>query len=169
MNPNPRWRRTEQDQPAQPAFAPRCPATRTVAPYSPSPKRSTAATARSAAAVASSAFHNAHQPEGDLNERDQFTRVSTVRGARSDRIQTTSRPPVNAVNQAMYREIEELFPDLDRFLPGAKINVLTRAGKHFCAGNDLEEFATVTSENTGRSQTRRDAPQASGPASVRCP
>jgi transposase-like protein len=38
-----------QQRPAQPAFTPGCPASRTVAPYSPSPKRSTAATARSVA------------------------------------------------------------------------------------------------------------------------
>jgi len=50
---NTRSRRIEQDRPAQPAFAPGCPASRTVAPYSPSPKRSTAATARSADALAS--------------------------------------------------------------------------------------------------------------------
>ena len=67
-----------------------------------------------------------------LEERD---RIATVR---------LSRPPVNAVNQEMYREIEQLFSRAD--LPGDVV-VLTSEGKHFCAGNDLEEFGTLTPAN----------------------
>jgi enoyl-CoA hydratase len=66
-----------------------------------------------------------------------------------DRIATVwlSRPPVNAVNQEMYREIAALFGDPGQ-LPGAKAIVLAGQGKHFCAGNDLEEFTTLRPENS---------------------
>jgi enoyl-CoA hydratase len=67
----------------------------------------------------------------------------------ADRIATVTldRPPVNAVNQRMYREIQRLFSDPDTFLPGASVVVLVAAGTHFCAGNDLGEFETMTSAN----------------------
>lgn len=68
-----------------------------------------------------------------IEERD---RITTVR---------MSRPPVNAVNQAMYREIEQLFSSAD--LPGDVV-VLASDGKHFCAGNDLVEFSTLTPANS---------------------
>jgi enoyl-CoA hydratase len=58
-----------------------------------------------------------------------------------------SRPPVNAVNQEMYREIEALFGDPGQ-LAGAKVIVLTGQGKHFCAGNDLREFTTLRPGNS---------------------
>ena len=57
-----------------------------------------------------------------------------------------SRPPVNAVNQAMYREIKALFND-PGLLDGAKVIVLAGQGRHFCAGNDIGEFATLRPEN----------------------
>jgi enoyl-CoA hydratase len=59
-----------------------------------------------------------------------------------------SRPPVNAVNQAMYREIKVLFDDPTQIDGGVKVIVLTGNGRHFCAGNDLGEFATLTPENS---------------------
>lgn len=59
-----------------------------------------------------------------------------------------SRPPVNAVNQEMYREIKALFDDPGQFGGGVKVVVLTGDGKHFCAGNDLAEFATLTPDNS---------------------
>lgn len=58
-----------------------------------------------------------------------------------------ARPPVNAVSQEMYREIKRLFDDLSPLGTGIKAIVLAGEGRHFCAGNDLEEFATLTPEN----------------------
>lgn len=60
---------------------------------------------------------------------------------------TLDRPPVNAVDLVMYREIRDLFVDIDRIGPGVRAVVLTGAGKHFCAGNDLDDFATMDSDN----------------------
>jgi enoyl-CoA hydratase len=57
------------------------------------------------------------------------------------------RPPVNAVSVEMYREIHHVFATLDTWCPQARVVVLTGHGRHFCAGNDLDEFATMTTEN----------------------
>jgi enoyl-CoA hydratase len=67
----------------------------------------------------------------------------------SDRIATVvlNRPPVNAVNQRMYRELHRLFGSTDEFLPDASVAVVVAEGRHFCAGNDLNEFATMNSAN----------------------
>ena len=59
-----------------------------------------------------------------------------------------SRPPVNAVNQAMYAEILELFTHLDELLPDAAVVILRGEGRHFSAGNDLGEFMTLTATNS---------------------
>jgi enoyl-CoA hydratase len=58
-----------------------------------------------------------------------------------------NRPPANAIDRALYMDIAELFSKPDRIGPGLKAIVLTGRGKHFCAGNDLDEFATMTPEN----------------------
>ena len=58
-----------------------------------------------------------------------------------------ARPPVNAVDQAMYREIAELFSDIDMVGEDVRAVVLAGNGPHFCGGNDLDEFATMTPEN----------------------
>jgi enoyl-CoA hydratase len=58
-----------------------------------------------------------------------------------------NRPPVNAVNQRMYRELHRLFSQTDRFMPDASVVVVVADGPHFCAGNDLNEFASMTSAN----------------------
>jgi enoyl-CoA hydratase len=58
------------------------------------------------------------------------------------------RSPVNAVTQDMYGEIIELFTSTDSYLDGARAIVLTGTGKHFCGGNDLAEFQTLTPENS---------------------
>lgn len=58
-----------------------------------------------------------------------------------------NRPPANAVNRDMYCEIAELFRNIDRIGPNVRSVVLSGEGKHFCAGNDLDEFATMTPEN----------------------
>jgi enoyl-CoA hydratase len=59
------------------------------------------------------------------------------------------RPPVNAVNQQMYGEIRRFFTRLDVHLAGARVVVLTGQGKHFCGGNDLQEFQTMDPANAG--------------------
>lgn len=57
------------------------------------------------------------------------------------------RPPVNAVNGAMYLEIKRFFDDVESHLPGARVIVLRGRGRHFCGGNDLAEFQTMTPAN----------------------
>jgi enoyl-CoA hydratase len=71
---------------------------------------------------------------------------------------TLDRPPVNAVSQQMYEDIRILFGRFDELVPTAKAVVLRGAGKHFCAGNDLEEFMTLDETNAaGRMRVVRDA------------
>jgi enoyl-CoA hydratase len=65
-----------------------------------------------------------------------------------------ARPPANAVDRDMYIEIATLFRDPDAMLPGLQAIVLSGEGKHFCAGNDLDEFATMTPDN-GDERMRR--------------
>lgn len=60
---------------------------------------------------------------------------------------TLDRPPVNAFDREMYMEIAELFRNPDVMGGDLRAIVLTGTGKHFCAGNDLIEFATMTPEN----------------------
>ena len=58
-----------------------------------------------------------------------------------------ARPPANAVDRDMYIEIKALFSRPDEIGPGLQAIVLSGEGKHFCAGNDLDEFATMTPDN----------------------
>jgi enoyl-CoA hydratase len=58
-----------------------------------------------------------------------------------------NRPPVNAVDLAFYGEIQYFFSNLTEFLPEARALVVTGQGKHFCAGNDLADFQTMTPDN----------------------
>lgn len=68
------------------------------------------------------------------------------------------RPPVNAVSQDMYVEIRELFSRADEYLPGIAVVILRGEGKHFSAGNDLDEFQSLTSRNSpGRMKMVREA------------
>ena len=60
---------------------------------------------------------------------------------------TLNRPPANAVDRDMYIEMAALFGEPDRIGDGVRSIVLNGAGPHFCAGNDLDEFATMTPEN----------------------
>jgi enoyl-CoA hydratase/carnithine racemase len=57
------------------------------------------------------------------------------------------RPPVNAVSLAMYGELYALFSDIDQVGDDVRAVVLTGAGRHFCAGNDLDDFETMAPEN----------------------
>jgi enoyl-CoA hydratase len=59
-----------------------------------------------------------------------------------------SRPPVNSVSQQMYRELRALFGDVAQLGDGVKVIVLAGDGRHFCAGNDLHEFATLAPDNS---------------------
>jgi enoyl-CoA hydratase len=68
------------------------------------------------------------------------------------------RAPVNAFTQEMYAELQHFFSHTDDYLPGIRAIVLTGAGKHFCGGNDLAEFQTMTPENAvGRMRQIREA------------
>jgi enoyl-CoA hydratase len=58
-----------------------------------------------------------------------------------------NRPPVNAVSQDMYGELIRLFGDVSQLGGGVNVIVLAARGKHFCAGNDLDEFRSLTPEN----------------------
>ncbi|GAA0570698.1 enoyl-CoA hydratase-related protein [Actinomadura livida] len=67
----------------------------------------------------------------------------------ADRVATVwlDRPPVNAVDQDLYRELSGLFEDLGRLGDDVRAVVLAGRGRHFCAGNDLGEFQTMTPAN----------------------
>jgi enoyl-CoA hydratase/carnithine racemase len=58
-----------------------------------------------------------------------------------------NRPPANAVDRDMYIDIAHLFRNPDVIGPDVRAIVLAAAGKHFCAGNDLDEFASMTPDN----------------------
>lgn len=60
---------------------------------------------------------------------------------------TMRRPPVNAFNQPMYAEIKHLFSRIEEYAPEARAVILIGEGKHFCGGNDLEEFRTMNPQN----------------------
>jgi enoyl-CoA hydratase len=62
-------------------------------------------------------------------------------------IVTLDRPPVNAVDLATYAEIRDTFNGLREAFPDGRVIVLEGAGRHFCAGNDLGDFETMTSAN----------------------
>src|SRR5665811_753588 len=76
-----------------------------------------------------------------------WTRLQTDLSTDGVAIITMSRPPVNAVDLVMYRELRDLFVDIDRIGDGVRAVVLTGAGRHFCAGNDLDDFATMDAQN----------------------
>jgi enoyl-CoA hydratase len=65
-----------------------------------------------------------------------------------DRIATVwiDNPPVNAIDQALYRELASTFREVGQ---DARVScvILASAGRHFCAGNDLDEFLTLSPEN----------------------
>lgn len=79
-----------------------------------------------------------------VNESDSRLQVDIDGGVATV---TMDRPPVNAVDLVMYRQIRDLFVDIDQIGPGVRAVVLTGAGRHFCAGNDLDDFATMDAGN----------------------
>ncbi|MFE5700769.1 enoyl-CoA hydratase-related protein [Rhodococcus koreensis] len=62
---------------------------------------------------------------------------------------TMRRPPVNAFSLPMYQEMTALFSAIERHAPNARAVVLLGEGRHFCGGNDLNEFRSMTPENAG--------------------
>lgn len=71
---------------------------------------------------------------------------------------TMHRPPVNAVNQQMYCEIRQLFGRAEELVVGARVIILRGEGRHFCGGNDLGEFGSMTPANApGRMKLVREA------------
>ena len=58
-----------------------------------------------------------------------------------------NRPPVNAVSIEMYDEIRWVFKRPDELGADIRVVVLAGRGAHFCAGNDLGEFATMDGKN----------------------
>lgn len=58
------------------------------------------------------------------------------------------RAPVNALDQDMYRELEELFSRPGVLGADVRVIVMSGAGRHFCAGNDLQEFVDLDYDNT---------------------
>jgi enoyl-CoA hydratase len=57
------------------------------------------------------------------------------------------RAPVNAVDGPFYAEIHDTFTSVDERWPEANAIVVSSSVRHFCAGNDLGEFTTMTSAN----------------------
>jgi enoyl-CoA hydratase/carnithine racemase len=76
-----------------------------------------------------------------------YTRLTTALERDGVATVTMCRPPVNAVDLLMYRELRDLFVDIDQIGAGVRAVVLTGEGKHFCAGNDLDDFATMDAGN----------------------
>lgn len=58
-----------------------------------------------------------------------------------------NRPPVNATDQELYGELRHFFRHSRDYLPETRAVVLAGRGKHFCGGNDLADFQTMTPEN----------------------
>lgn len=66
-----------------------------------------------------------------------------------------NRPPANAVDQTLYIELRRVFSNVDQAIgEGVRVVVFSGEGRHFCAGNDLDEFATMTPENGGERMWR---------------
>jgi enoyl-CoA hydratase len=76
-----------------------------------------------------------------------FSRLATALDVDGVATVTMRRPPVNAVDLEMYRQLRDLFADIDQIGAGVRAVVLTGDGKHFCAGNDLDDFATMDRDN----------------------
>jgi enoyl-CoA hydratase len=85
--------------------------------------------------------------EAPMVAKREFSRLATALDEHGVATVTMDRPPVNAVDLTMYRELHDLFSDVDRLGPGVRALVLTGQGRHFCAGNDLDDFATMDAEN----------------------
>ncbi len=65
-----------------------------------------------------------------------------------------ARPPANAVHREMYIELKCLFGNIDQLGDDVNAIILSGQGKHVCAGNDLEEFGTMSPENAAERMWR---------------
>lgn len=61
------------------------------------------------------------------------------------RVELNRPAKANAINNTMWAELEDCFRWLD-FEPAVRAVVLSGAGRHFCAGLDLEVFAGIAEE-----------------------
>lgn len=68
----------------------------------------------------------------------------------SERILTVwlNRPPANALTQMMFRELGEIFRQVETWPGDLRAVILAGRGKHFCAGQDLNELASMTPAQT---------------------
>jgi enoyl-CoA hydratase len=57
---------------------------------------------------------------------------------------TIDRPPANALNRQTYSELSQAFNELHDMGDEMRLVILTATGKHFIAGNDVNEFAGVS-------------------------
>ena len=83
-----------------------------------------------------------------------FKHLTVVRPEAHVAVVRLNRPPVNAVDVPFYVEIADLFSNVDRIGNDVRVVILTGEGKHFCGGNDLDEFATMTPENSAERMWR---------------
>jgi enoyl-CoA hydratase len=83
-----------------------------------------------------------------------FTRLKAARNGAGVLEVRLANGPVNAADQPMYEEIATLFRNVDAVAADISAIVLAAEGRHFCGGNDLDEFATMTSENGGERMWR---------------
>ena len=60
---------------------------------------------------------------------------------------TLDRGSVNAVNQDMYGELVKVFRGVAEATDDIRVVILTSAGRHFCGGNDLDEFEDLSPAN----------------------
>jgi len=67
---------------------------------------------------------------------------------------TLQRSGGNCIDQVMYGELIRCFRSPETYMTDVRAIVLTGSGKHFCTGNDLEEFASMNSENGGERMWR---------------
>jgi enoyl-CoA hydratase len=77
---------------------------------------------------------------------DGFEFLTVTRPAAGVMVVTLDRPPVNAFGQPFYAELQRCLDGVEHDEDVAVV-VLTGAGSVFCAGNDLDEFVSMTPEN----------------------
>lgn len=84
--------------------------------------------------------------------RSPLPRLENVSAIRANGVLTVAldRPPVNALDVSAYRELHRVFSDVDAIGPDVGAVVLTGTGHYFCAGDDLDELATLTTSEARR-------------------